>query len=30
MKGSFSNDIPIYSQLIEQIKMGIVTGEFPA
>ena len=30
MKWSFSNDIPIYSQLIEQIKMGIVTGEFPA
>lgn len=29
MKWSFSNDIPIYSQLIEQIKVGIVTGAFP-
>ena len=29
MKWSFSNDVPIYSQLIEQIKIGIVTGVFP-
>ena len=28
MKWSFSNDIPIYAQLIEQIKVGIVTGSF--
>ena len=25
----FSGDAPIYSQLIEQIKVGIVTGAFP-
>ena len=29
MKWSFSNDAPIYAQLIEQIKVGIVTGAFP-
>lgn len=29
MKWSFSNDMPIYAQLIEQIKVGIATGEFP-
>jgi len=29
MKWSFSNDLPIYAQLIEQIKVGIATGEFP-
>ena len=29
MNWSFSNDLPIYTQLIEQIKAGIVTGEFP-
>jgi len=29
MKWSFSNDIPIYAQLIEQIKVGIATGAFP-
>ncbi len=28
MKWSFSNDIPIYAQLIEQIKVGIATGVF--
>lgn len=28
MTWSFSNDLPIYTQLIEQIKMGIVTGVF--
>lgn len=26
---SFSNDAPIYAQLIEQIKVGIVTHAFP-
>ena len=26
---SFSNDLPIYAQLIEQIKVGIATGVFP-
>ena len=30
MKWSFSNDLPIYAQLIEQIKVGIATGEFPS
>ena len=25
---SFSNDLPIYAQLIEQIKIGIATGVF--
>ena len=29
MKWQFSNDAPIYSQLIAQIKVGIVTGAFP-
>lgn len=29
MKWSFSNDVPIYAQLIEQVKAAIVTGEFP-
>lgn len=29
MKWSFTNDAPIYAQLVEQIKAGIVTGEFP-
>jgi len=28
MRWSFSNDIPIYAQLIEQIKVGIATGMF--
>lgn len=28
MKWLFSNDAPIYAQLIEQIKVGIVTGVF--
>lgn len=29
MTWSFSNDLPIYAQLIEQIKVGIATGVFP-
>ena len=29
MKGQFSGDAPIYSQLLAQIKVGIVTGAFP-
>ena len=29
MKWQFSNDTPIYAQLIEQIKVGIVSGAFP-
>ena len=29
MKWLFSNHAPIYAQLIEQIKVGIVTGAFP-
>lgn len=29
MKWQFSGDAPIYSQLIEQIKVGIVSGVFP-
>ena len=29
MKWQFSNDAPIYAQLIEQIKVGIVVGAFP-
>ena len=29
MKWQFSNDAPIYSQLIMQIKVGIVAGVFP-
>ena len=28
MTWSFSNDLPIYAQLIEQIKVGIATGMF--
>lgn len=30
MKWQFSNSAPIYAQLIEQIKMAIVSGGFPA
>ena len=29
MKWQFSNEAPIYTQLIEQIKVGIVVGAFP-
>ena len=29
MKWEFSNDAPIYAQLIDQIKVGIVSGVFP-
>lgn len=29
MKWLFSNDAPIYAQLVEQIKVGVVTGVFP-
>ena len=29
MKWQFSNDAPIYSQLIHQIQVGIVSGAFP-
>ncbi len=29
MKWHFSNEAPIYSQIIEQIKAGIITGAFP-
>ena len=29
MNWSFSNDAPIYAQLVDQIKVGIVTGVFP-
>ena len=29
MKWKFSNDAPIYAQLMEQIKAAIVTGQFP-
>lgn len=29
MKWHFTNDAPIYSQLIEQIKVGIISGQFP-
>lgn len=29
MKWQFSNDAPIYSQLIEQVTVGIVSGMFP-
>ncbi|MBR5381000.1 MAG: GntR family transcriptional regulator [Oscillospiraceae bacterium] len=29
MEWSFRNDLPIYSQLVERIKLGIVTGELP-
>lgn len=30
MKWNFTNDAPIYSQLIRHIKLAIVRGEFPA
>ena len=30
MHWQFSNDAPIYAQLIEQIKIAIVSGAFPA
>ena len=29
MQWQFSNDAPIYPQLIQQVKIGIVTGAFP-
>ena len=29
MQWQFSNDAPIYTQLIQQIKVGIVAGVFP-
>ncbi len=29
MKWHFTNESPIYSQIIEQIKAGIITGTFP-
>ena len=29
MQWHFSNDAPIYTQLIQQVKVGIVTGAFP-
>ena len=29
MQWQFSNDAPIYAQLIQQVKAGIVTGAFP-
>lgn len=29
MKWQFSNEAPIYSQLIDQIQVGIVSGAFP-
>ena len=29
MQWQFSNDAPIYTQLIWQVKVGIVTGAFP-
>ena len=29
MQWQFSNDVPIYTQLIQQVKVGIVTGAFP-
>ena len=29
MRWEFSNDAPIYTQLIQQIKVGIVAGVFP-
>ena len=28
MEWKFRNDLPIYSQLVEQIKLGIVSGSF--
>ncbi len=29
MKWTFTGDAPIYAQLMEQLKAGIVSGEFP-
>ncbi len=29
MQWQFSNDAPIYTQMIQQVKVGIVTGAFP-
>lgn len=29
MKWQFSNDTPIYTQLIQQIRVGVVSGVFP-
>ena len=29
MDWKFRNDLPIYSQLVEQITLGIVSGEYP-
>ena len=29
MQWQFSNDAPVYTQLIQQVKVGIVTGAFP-
>lgn len=29
MQWQFSNEMPIYSQMVEQIKIGIVSGMFP-
>lgn len=29
MKWQFTNDAPIYTQIMEQIKVGIVTNQFP-
>ena len=29
MQWQFSNDAPIYTQLIQQVKVGIVTGVYP-
>ena len=29
MDWNFRNDLPIYSQLVDQIKLAIVTGVFP-
>ena len=29
MEWKFRNDLPIYSQLVEQITLGIVSGEYP-
>lgn len=29
MEYQFDNNLPIYKQLMEQIKLGIITGEYP-
>lgn len=29
MEWKFRNDLPIYSQLVEKIKLGIISGEMP-